>query len=58
MPCAQEEGLEEYKGWYEKLPHPDSPVTEITENGIKYLVDVENGQKTDFSSIRNTTVSP
>lgn len=42
------EGLEEYKGWYEKLPHPDSPVTEITENGIKYLVDVENGQKTGF----------
>ncbi len=42
------EGLEQYKGWYEAIPHPDSPVTEICENGIKYLVDVENGQKTGF----------
>lgn len=42
------EGLEEYKGWYEPVPHPDSAITEITENGIKYLVDVENGQKTGF----------
>ena len=42
------EGLEEYKGWYEAIPHPESAVTEITENGIKYLVDVENGQKTGF----------
>ena len=42
------EGLEEYKGWYEDIPHPDSTVTEITENGIKYNVDFENGQKTGF----------
>lgn len=42
------EGLEQYKGWYEAIPHPESPVTEICENGIKYLVDVENGQKTGF----------
>ncbi|MEE1010444.1 MAG: class I SAM-dependent rRNA methyltransferase [Acutalibacteraceae bacterium] len=42
------EGLEQYKGWYEAIPHPDSSVTEICENGIKYLVDVENGQKTGF----------
>lgn len=42
------EGLEEYKGWYEAIPHADSPVTEIVENKIKYLVDVENGQKTGF----------
>ncbi len=44
------EGLEEYKGWY-GLPgeaHPESPVTEIRENGIYYAVDVENGQKTGF----------
>ena len=27
---------------------PARAVTEITENGIKYLVDVENGQKTGF----------
>ena len=42
------EGLEQYKGWYDAIPHPESTVTEITENGIKYLVDVENGQKTGF----------
>lgn len=42
------EGLPQYKSWYEAIPHPDSPVTEICENGIKYLVDVENGQKTGF----------
>ena len=46
----EKEGLEQFKGWY-ALPGeetPDSPVTEFTENGIKYLVDVENGQKTGF----------
>ncbi|MBR2732204.1 MAG: class I SAM-dependent rRNA methyltransferase [Clostridia bacterium] len=42
------EGLPQEKGWFEGLPHPDSPVTEITENGILYDVDVENGQKTGF----------
>ena len=44
------EGLEEYKGWYKAdfLPEPPNTVTEITENGIKYEVDVENGQKTGF----------
>lgn len=44
------EGLEQYKGWYKAdyLPDPPSPVTEITENGIVYTVDVENGQKTGF----------
>lgn len=44
------EELEQYKGWY-PLPgetHPESPVTEICENGIFYKVDVENGQKTGF----------
>lgn len=41
------EGLEQYRGWYGD-EHPDSPVTEICENGIRYLVDVENGQKTGF----------
>ena len=44
------EGLEQYKSWY-PLPgetHPESPVTEICENGIFYKVDVENGQKTGF----------
>lgn len=41
------EGLEQYKGWYGD-EHPKSPVTEIVENGIRYAVDVENGQKTGF----------
>lgn len=46
------EGLTEGKGWFELegLTHPDSTVTEITENGIRYRVDFENGQKTGFFS--------
>ncbi len=46
----EKEGLPQYKGWF-PLPGktvPDSAVTEIVENGVKYLVDVENGQKTGF----------
>ena len=46
----EKEGLPQYKGWF-PLPGeavPESPVVEITENGIRYLVDVENGQKTGF----------
>ncbi|HPT79076.1 MAG TPA: class I SAM-dependent rRNA methyltransferase [Candidatus Atribacteria bacterium] len=44
------EGLPEYKGWYrsDPLPVPESAITEINENGVRYLVDVENGQKTGF----------
>ena len=41
------EGLTQYKGWYGDK-HPESAKTVITENGIKYNVDVENGQKTGF----------
>ena len=41
------EGLGEYKGWYGDK-HPDKTETEIIENGIKYTVDFENGQKTGF----------
>lgn len=44
------EGLSSYKGWY-KLPDrelPDSSLVDITENGIVYSVDFENGQKTGF----------
>ena len=44
------EGLAEGKGWYD-LPgeaHPESTSTTICENGVKYLVDFENGQKTGF----------
>lgn len=45
------EGLKESKGWYthRELPdHPQSCITSILENGIRYDVDVENGQKTGF----------
>ncbi len=44
------EGMEENKGWYplEGVPTPTSTQTEITENGIIYNVDFENGQKTGF----------
>lgn len=44
------ETLQEYKGWYQLdgMLAPESAVTEICENGVKYLVDVENGQKTGF----------
>ncbi|HHY59409.1 MAG TPA: class I SAM-dependent rRNA methyltransferase [Clostridia bacterium] len=50
IPLRAKEGLAEYKGWYllDDIPVPDSPITEICENGIRYLVDVENGQKTGF----------
>ena len=44
------EGMAQNKGWY-ILPGetpPESPVTEIRENGVSYAVDVENGQKTGF----------
>ena len=44
----EREGLGQGKGWFAALPHPDSAVTEICENGIFYRVDVENGQKTGF----------
>ncbi|MFQ7002888.1 MAG: class I SAM-dependent rRNA methyltransferase [Ruthenibacterium lactatiformans] len=46
------EGLEENKGWFDLsalgLPRPDTCLTEIVENGVRYTVDVENGQKTGF----------
>ena len=44
------EGMEENKGWFviPGIPVPDSTETEIIENGIKYSVDFENGQKTGF----------
>ena len=44
----EREGLTQGKGWFEALPHPESAVTEICENGVYYSVDVENGQKTGF----------
>lgn len=41
------EGLPQYKGWYKDLSS-DDPTAEITENGIRYTVDVAEGQKTGF----------
>lgn len=44
------EGMEEGKSWFATplLPEYGLVTTEITENGIKYTVDVGNGQKTGF----------
>ncbi len=39
------EGMEPYKGF---LTEPFDPVITITENGVKYRVDLMNGQKTGF----------
>lgn len=45
------EGMEEYKGFYRSAlldPAAEKTAAEIGENGIRYTVDVENGQKTGF----------
>ena len=44
------EGLDQYKGWYGNGQIPLGTETDIiiTENGLKYAVDIENGQKTGF----------
>ncbi|WP_055665372.1 class I SAM-dependent rRNA methyltransferase [Desnuesiella massiliensis] len=39
------EGLEQKKGF---LTEPFDTMVQITENGVKYYVDIENGQKTGF----------
>ena len=46
----EREGLEQGKGWFPfpEEANPGEPWTEIRENGICYMVDVENGQKTGF----------
>ena len=45
----EKEGLEQYKGWYDLgIEIPNNTKTEIIENDIKYIVDIENGQKTGF----------
>ena len=46
LTLREKEGLELNKGWYDGKDF--SCITEIVENGIKYSVDVENGQKTGF----------
>ena len=49
-PLREKEGLLPGKGWFsaDGLQYYGETATEITENGIRYLVDVENGQKTGF----------
>ena len=46
----EQEGLTPFKGWYNESSVTDSENTTvlITENGIRYTVDFENGQKTGF----------
>ena len=44
LALREKEGLAFGKGWYGSADLPC--ITEITENGIRYSVDVENGQKT------------
>ncbi len=49
-PLRDKEGLSQSKGFF-PLPGeavPSETVTQITENGVKYSVDFENGQKTGF----------
>lgn len=41
----EKEGMERYKGF---ISDPFDTKVQITENGVKYFVDVENGQKTGF----------
>ena len=48
-----QEGMERFKGF---IGEPFDTKVEICENGVHYIVDVEDGQKTGFSWIRNTTV--
>jgi 23S rRNA (cytosine1962-C5)-methyltransferase len=44
-PVRKKEGLQPFKGF---IGESFEPKTEICENGVKYEVDVENGQKTGF----------
>ena len=48
-----QEGMERFKGF---IGEPFDTKVEICENGVHYIVDVEDGQKTGFSWIRNITV--
>lgn len=47
-----QEGMERYKGF---IGEPFDTRVEIVENGVRYLVDVKDGQKTGFSWTRNIT---
>lgn len=41
------EGLDQYKGWWDGASSPASRL-EVRENGIRYLLDIQNSQKTGF----------
>ena len=50
VPLREREGMAQNKGWY-LLPGetpPTQTTLDIVENGIRYTVDFENGQKTGF----------
>ena len=50
VPLREREGMAQNKGWY-LLPGETPPAqttVDIVENGIRYTVDFENGQKTGF----------
>ena len=52
MKVRKQEGMEMVKGFI----GPEFPtLVQIEENGVKYEVDVKDGQKTGFSWIRNIT---
>ncbi|MCR4782439.1 MAG: class I SAM-dependent rRNA methyltransferase [Lachnospiraceae bacterium] len=45
----KKEGMPKVKGWFWTRDNREmSPLVQITENGVKYTVDIENGQKTGF----------
>ncbi len=45
----EKEGLEEYVGWYRGVPVlSEDTTTTIYENGLQYIVDFKEGQKTGF----------
>lgn len=49
-PSRELEGLERYKGWWDgdgERERHDARIT-VTENGIRYALDLENSQKTGF----------
>ncbi|MDO4806154.1 MAG: class I SAM-dependent rRNA methyltransferase [Coriobacteriales bacterium] len=43
----QKEGLDRYKGWWQGAPSENLHL-EVRENGIRYLLDIQNSQKTGF----------
>lgn len=48
----EQEGMERSKGF---IGEPFDPHVEIVENGVKYIVNVEEGQKTGFFWTKRTT---